>query len=262
MSYVLVAVVAVVASGLTLFSGFGLGTLLLPAFAFLFPVEIAIAATAIVHLANNLFKLALVGRHARGKVVAAFGLPAAAASFLGAFLLARLARLPAIASWELGGRERDVTVVGLVVAALILAFAVAELMPEGRTPRLGRRSIPLGGALSGFFGGLSGHQGALRSAFLIKAGLGKEAFIGTGVACSVLVDVARLSVYGPEFFTRHVAALGRGDARALVAVATAAAFAGAFAGTRAMHKVTLAGVRRLVGVLLIATALLLGSGIL
>lgn len=44
---------ALVVSGLTLFSGFGLGTLLMPAFAVFFPVEVAVAATAVVHLATN-----------------------------------------------------------------------------------------------------------------------------------------------------------------------------------------------------------------
>ena len=33
---------------------------------------------------------------------------------------------------------------------------------------------------SGFFGGLSGMQGALRSAFLARAGLSKEAFVASG----------------------------------------------------------------------------------
>ncbi len=37
MAYFIVAAVALLASGLTLFSGFGLGTLLLPAFALFFP---------------------------------------------------------------------------------------------------------------------------------------------------------------------------------------------------------------------------------
>jgi len=41
--------------------------------------------------------------------------------------------------------------------------------------------LPLGGVVSGFFGGLSGNQGAFRSAFLLGAGLGKDAFIATGV---------------------------------------------------------------------------------
>ena len=58
---IIVALVALFASGLTLFSGFGLGTVLMPVFAVLFPLPVAIAATAVVHLANNVFKLLLVG---------------------------------------------------------------------------------------------------------------------------------------------------------------------------------------------------------
>jgi hypothetical protein len=46
-SYVVVCAVALLASGLTFFSGFGLGTLLLPAFALFFAVEQAVALTAV-----------------------------------------------------------------------------------------------------------------------------------------------------------------------------------------------------------------------
>ena len=63
MEYFVVCLVALMASCLTLFSGFGLGTVLMPALAIFFPVPIAVGATAIVHLANNLFKLLLkIGR--------------------------------------------------------------------------------------------------------------------------------------------------------------------------------------------------------
>ena len=62
--YIVICAVALAVSGLTLFSGFGLGTLLMPVFAIFFPIEVAIAATAVVHLANNIFKLALLSRHA------------------------------------------------------------------------------------------------------------------------------------------------------------------------------------------------------
>lgn len=70
---VLIGATALLASGLTLFSGFGLGTLLMPVFALFFPVAVAIAATAVVHLANNLFKLALLARLADWRVVLRFG---------------------------------------------------------------------------------------------------------------------------------------------------------------------------------------------
>ncbi|TMA50932.1 MAG: sulfite exporter TauE/SafE family protein, partial [Deltaproteobacteria bacterium] len=64
MQYALVAGVALFVSALTLFSGFGLGKLLMPAFALFLPVPVAVSATAVVHFANNLFKLVLVGRKA------------------------------------------------------------------------------------------------------------------------------------------------------------------------------------------------------
>ena len=59
----MVCLTAFVVAGLTLFSGFGLGAVLMPAFAVFFPVEVAVAATAVVHLANNIFKLLFQFRH-------------------------------------------------------------------------------------------------------------------------------------------------------------------------------------------------------
>lgn len=259
--YLVVCFVALAASSLTLLSGFGLGTLLLPAFALIFPVEIAVSATAIVHLLNNLFKLGLVGRYARWWVVVAFGLPAAAAAFVGAWILGRLTVLPAIWEYAVAGRTFEVRPVKLVVGVLILGFAVLELLPEERGPRFRRRYIPLGGLLSGLFGGLSGHQGALRSAFLIKAGLTKEEFIGTGVACAVLVDLSRLSVYGSTVLLEHFAVLGRTNGHVLVAAATVCAFLGAFVGARMMKKVTLTTLKRVVGVLLILMGAALAAGL-
>ena len=44
-AHLLVALTAAFAAFLTLYSGFGLGTLLLPVFALFFPVEVAVAAT-------------------------------------------------------------------------------------------------------------------------------------------------------------------------------------------------------------------------
>lgn len=56
----LIAVVAAGASLLTFFSGFGLGTMLLPVFLLFFPVDLAIAMTAVVHFLNNIFKTGLI----------------------------------------------------------------------------------------------------------------------------------------------------------------------------------------------------------
>ena len=82
-AYIAVSLAALFAAGLTLYSGFGLGTLLLPVFALFFPAEVAVVATAMVHGANNVFKVSLLGRHADRGVVLKFGLPAIAAAKAG-----------------------------------------------------------------------------------------------------------------------------------------------------------------------------------
>jgi uncharacterized membrane protein YfcA len=83
-AFVIVGLAAFSVSLLTLFSGFGLGTLLLPTFALFIPVEVAVASTAVVHAANNVFKVGLLAGGARRDIVLRFGAPAIVASFFGA----------------------------------------------------------------------------------------------------------------------------------------------------------------------------------
>lgn len=258
MDYIIVCLVAVAVSALTLFSGFGLGTLLMPAFALFFPVPVAIAATAVVHLANNIFKVFLVGGNADWNVVLRFALPGAAAAMIGAGLLNLFAGIEPLASYSLGGRIFEITAIKLVIGILIILFALLELLPFFRALAFERKYLPLGGLLSGFFGGLSGNQGALRSAFLIRAGLSKEAFIGTGTVAAVIVDAARLLVYGIGFYSASVS--GVADARGLVIAATLAAFLGAFIGKRLIKKITLKALQTIIGIMLIMVGAGMAAG--
>ncbi|QJW99656.1 hypothetical protein FTUN_7275 [Frigoriglobus tundricola] len=257
MTYLVVCSVSFVASGLTLFSGFGLGTLLLPAFALFFPVERAVALTAIVHFLNGLFKLALVGRHADRRAVQRFGAPAILAALVGAWVLLQLTELPPLASYTLFGREFRVAPVKFAMGWLLAVFALIDLIPYTRDLTFSSKYLPLGGALSGFFGGLSGMQGALRSAFLLRAGLSKEAFVATGVVVACLIDFTRLGVYVPA-----VLATGGDLDYALLAAAVLSAFAGAFLGARYLKKVTLRGVQLIVAAMLLLVAMGLASGVL
>jgi uncharacterized membrane protein YfcA len=257
MNYLIICLAAFLSSGLTLFSGFGLGTLLLPVMALFFPIDLAIALTAVVHAMNNLFKCWLLGRYADRAVVLKFGLPAILAALLGARVLLYLSDLQPLLYYQVLGREAQVMPVKMVVAALMVVFAWFELTPRRAPLALTPRYLPLGGVLSGFFGGLSGHQGALRSAFLIKAGLTKESFIATGVVISVMVDIPRIVMYGVSLPGLHLA-----DNRLLLAAAVLAAFSGAWLGNRLLTKVTLRLVQLLVGLMLFGIAAALGSGLI
>ena len=257
MQYLTISLAAFLASGLTLFSGFGLGTLLLPVMALFFPIDLAIALTAIVHFLNNLFKLALLGRHADRAVLWRFGLPAIAAALLGAQVLQWLSHLQPWLAYHFLGLELHVMPVNLMVAGLMVFFAFFELMPHFAKISIGRKYLPMGGLLSGFFGGLSGHQGALRSAFLVKAGLTKESFIATGVVLSLMVDIPRILVYSVNF---HLLKLEKNNL--LLAAAVVAAFAGAFLGNLLVKKITLRFIQAMVALMLFAIAVALGAGLI
>jgi hypothetical protein len=158
MEFVIVPLVGLFASGLTMFSGFGLGTLLLPVFALFLPIELAIAATALVHGATNVLKVGLLGRQADLKLVVRFGVPAIAAAFAGVYVLVPLSGMPELVAYSLLGKQAIVTPLKLAMAVLMAAFALLELHPRFEKLEIDRRYLPLGGVLSGFFGGLSGHQ--------------------------------------------------------------------------------------------------------
>jgi len=254
---VVVAIAALAASALTLFSGFGLGTLLMPVVALFMPVDVAIAVTAVVHLANNVFKADLMGRHAERSALLGFGLPAVPAAFAGAWVLGRLAGMPPLLAYGAAGRAFEVHPLKVLVGALILVFVLLELWPRFTALAVGSRYMPLGGVVSGFFGGLSGHQGAFRSMFLLKAGLDKQQFVATGVLIAVMVDLSRLSVYGAGMLTRPESV----DWPMAVA-ASLAAFAGAYLGSRLLQKVTIRFVQRVVSLLLVVVAVGLAAGVL
>lgn len=257
----LVALAAFVAAGLTMYSGFGLGTLMLPVFSLFFPVEIAVLATALVHGANNIFKVLLLGRHADWNVVLRFGVPAIVFALLGAATLGWISRFDLGLPYRVLGVEAEMSPVKAVIGVLMLAFATFELLPRFREVGFERRYLPLGGVLSGFFGGLSGHQGALRSAFLAKSGLTTERFVGSNAVIGFAVDMSRIAVYG-LILSAAGSRFANFDAWSLVVAGAVAAFAGVLVGRRYLEKVTMRGVQTMVGALLLLVALGLITGLL
>ena len=257
MEILVISLAAFLVAILTFFSGFGLGTILAPVFMIFFPVELAIALTGVVHFSNNIFKLFLVGRYANKEVLLRFGIPAVIAAAFGAWLLLNLTDLQPLFSYEAFGKYFEVYPVKFIIAILIIIFASLDLIPYFKNLQFGKDKLSIGGALSGFFGGLSGNQGALRSAFLIKAGLSKEAFVATAVVASTFVDLTRLSIYATRFTSS-----GLTDNLTLVICATLSAIAGAFLGKKLLKKVTLRFLQITVAIMLILISIALGAGLI
>ena len=256
MELIIICIAAFATAILTFFSGFGLGTILTPIFMIFFPVEVAIALTGVVHFFNNIFKLILVGRNADKSVLLRFGIPAVIAAFIGSQLLLRITDLEPLFSYDAFGRHFEVYPVKFIVSVLLIIFASMDLIPYFGKLQFGKDKLPIGGIFSGFFGGLSGNQGALRSAFLIKAGLSKEAFIGTAVVVSTFVDFTRLSVYATG-----LSSTGLTENLTLVISATLSAIFGAFIGNKLLKKVTLKSIQTVVAIMLIIISIGLGLGL-
>lgn len=258
--FLIICITSFLISIITLFSGFGLGTVLMPVFALFFPLPVAIASVAVVHLANNLFKALLVGKYAKTSVVIKFGIPAALSAALGAYLLSFFSNWPPLFSYHLYGSDFKITTIGIMVGSMVIFSSIFELVPRFSRLSFNQDYIPLGGAISGFFGGVSGNQGILRSAFLIKSGLSKEEFISTGVLCSVIVDVIRILVYGWAVYTQKFMEAFSQNMTGIVTAASITAFIGSYVGSKLTHKITFRMLQILVGsmLLILGFAIMIG----
>jgi len=251
--FLLISVVSFSASILTFFSGFGLGTLLLPVFSLFMPVELAVLATAIVHILNNALKFVLIRNFIDKAVLLSFGISAVIGAFFGAMIQKKIGGSHILYELELLDTTNRVELLSFVIGILMLVFAVLDLIPILKKISFGKGQFTIGGFLSGFFGGLSGHQGALRAAFLAKSNLKAEVFISTSVCLSLLIDATRIPIYLSSNVQIY-------DHWLLIAPACVFAFLGSYFGKKLFTKKKVQNVRVFVAVFLflMGSAMIIG----
>lgn len=257
MEIYIISIVAFIASILTFFSGFGLGTLLTPVFLLFFPVEIAITLTAFVHFFNNIAKVFLVYKNLDKQVFLKFGISAIFAAILGSWVLLQLPKTEPLYSYELFEKVYNIITIKLIIGIVLFWFSLMDIVPALKKIQFSKDKLFIGGLLSGFFGGLSGNQGALRSAFLIKAGLSKESFIATGVIISIFIDISRISVYMSNF--KNIPLENNWP---LLIIATTSAIIGAIIGNKLLKKITIQFIQIVVAIFLLIISLSIVFGII
>jgi len=256
MDIFIISITALSASLLTFFSGFGLGTMLTPVFYLLYgDLILAIMMTAIVHFVNNVFKFILMNKSINWPIALKFGGIAIPAAMLGAYLISNMEET-VIFTYSFAGYPKEIFLSNLLFGLVLIIFALVELIPKWGF-LFARASVLFGGLLSGFFGGLSGHQGALRTAFLIKFQLEKEVFIATGIVIALVVDIVRT----PFYFIDQKATLIWDD-WLLIIIAISAAIVGAILGKLLLKKIKLKTLNLTVGIAMLIFGLLLAGGIL
>lgn len=231
MTYVILLLACFLTGILTLLSGFGLGTLLPPFFALIYDVKLALFLVALVHLSNNVFKLFLFRRHVDRAIFRRFGLVSVVGALAGASLFGFFPT-----SW-----------LKKALGLFLLWAGLSEWLPLGKRGRIPQKWDLVGGFFSGLLGGILGTQGAIRSAYLLNYALGKEAFVATGTAISILIDLTRIPLY---LYSER--ALFATVPVPLILGVIAAALTGTWIGQRLLQRISLGFFRQIIGLGLIA----------
>ena len=252
-----IGLVSLFASFLTFFSGFGLGTLLLPVFMFFFSTESSITLTAIVHLSNNLFKTSLTYKDINYNVIKRFGITSIIGAIAGSFILVKLAIYFSEFNYKILQTTFTTSVLKITIGGIIFIFTILEFIHLDQWINPNKRTLLLGGLISGVFGGISGHQGALRTLFLSKLKLSKFSFISSGIAIALLIDISRIPIY---FNNLKLQDFSTGIESAVVAVATA--FIGAVLGNKFLKKIKINSLYKIVSICLILFSLSFALGII
>lgn len=227
------AVGGIVAGAIAAVSGFGIGSVLTPLFGASIGLKLGVVAASVPHVAGTTLRLWMVRGHLRRDLLLTFGLASAVGGLAGAALQS-VATSPALT---------------VVFASLLIFAGLGAVTGYASRLRFGRRGAVIGGALSGFLGGLVGNQGGIRSAALLGFDVPREAFIATSTAVALIVDAVRVPVY----------LVTQGDALRphlpLLVVAVVAVTVGTLVGTRVLRGVPERVFRPVVGGLLIVLAL-------
>ena len=238
MQYIVLVSLSLFTSIVTLFTGFGVGTIMMPVLALFFDVKVAILLAAIVHIFNNLSRIVLYYRHLRWEIIRRFGVISILGAFVGSF-----AQLYVDSSWLKNG-------VGLFLSL----FALLSLRPGLINWKLPAIIDIAGGFLSGLIGGLIGNQGAIRSLYLLNYKLEKQELIVSAALIAVVIDLTRIPVYTYANY-RYLT-----DNFLLLALVILASIAGTLVGSRILPQVSSELFKRiiLVAVLLLGILMLLG----
>jgi len=223
----MILITAVVAGGIATVTGFGIGSLLTPAFSVWYDAKLAVAAVSVPHLVGTAIRFWMVKGHVDRHVIWSFGLASAAGGLTGA-LLHSWASSPSLT---------------IVFGGLLLFVSASELGGLSRRMKFTGALAWSAGALSGLLGGLVGNQGGIRAGALLGFNMRKDAFVATATAIGLIVDAARMPVYA-VVQGRQLA-----DMWLPIAIATTGVAAGTVAGHRLLGRIPEPVFRRLVAVL-------------
>jgi uncharacterized membrane protein YfcA len=210
----LASVAAFLLAVLSAVAGFGGGVLLLPVFAALFGLRVAVPMLTLTQVSSNAFRVWFNRGHLQWRLIGWFALGAVPLAVIGGLLLAHA---------PLGALKR------LLGVFLIGVVIWRRCNPHPRKPT--DRSFAAVGAASGLGSALLGSVGPLTAPFFLAYGLTRAAYIGTEAAGAVTMQLSKIAAYGAgDLLTGRVLLFG--------AALTPATLAGAWVGTKIVARIS------------------------
>jgi uncharacterized protein len=222
-------VFGILAGAVAAVSGFGIGSILTPVLASQVGTKLAVGAVSIPHLLGTAARFWTLRRHVHGRILLRFGLLSAAGGLTGALLNTRL----------------DNRLLTGIFGALLVFAGLTGLIGVAEKMRFGRKTAWIAGALSGFFGGLVGNQGGIRSAALLGFDISPQQFVATATAIGLIVDAARMPVYLAVGYKEVLAISG------WVLLAVVGVLVGTVLGLRVLQRVPQSQFRRIISVMIL-----------
>jgi uncharacterized membrane protein YfcA len=210
-------------------AGFGIGSLLTPAIALATGTKLAVAAVSVPHLIGTSIRFSRFRRDIDWAIVRSFGATSAAGGLIGAVLN----------TWATS------RALEIVFGLLLITAGVSQITGAATRWRLRGRLAWFGGALSGFFGGLVGNQGGIRTAAMLGFDVDKRRFVATTTAVALLIDLARVPVY---LAVETAALVGMWP---IITLATMGVVTGTFFGETLLTRVAEKKFRTVVGAMLV-----------
>lgn len=175
----LISIGTFIAAALTVPAGFGLSTLLTPLVLFVLPVHEAVAVVAIVHCAHNAGKFLSLRESVDFSAFKRYGVWLVVGAIIGALLQNQVPGDSLL----------------LLVGIFLIILPILSISERWTGYKIPEANDQIGGFGSGFMGGLSGHQGALRAMFLTRRLPDKMTYAATASVLALCVDLSRIPVY-------------------------------------------------------------------
>ena len=215
--------------GVASIAGFGIGSLITPVIALSAGAKLAVAVVSIPHGIGTAIRFWRLRPAVHWPIVRSFGATSVAGGIAGALL----------------NTYATSRALEIVFGVLLIVAGASQVTGFAGRWRLRGRLAWIGGALSGFFGGLVGNQGGIRTAAMLGFDVDKRQFVATTTTVALLIDAARLPIYLAVQW-RDLAAL-----RALIAIAAAGVVIGTLFGEKVLERVPEHRFRLVVGTLLL-----------